>query len=65
MGEIQLRVRHSGSGPRVLLHGHPRTHATWQVAPMLAGQFTVVCPDLVLWRRGSPWTIARVPRGYA
>lgn len=43
-----LRVRHGGSGPAVLLlHGHPRTHATWNmVAPLLARQFTVVCPDL-------------------
>ena len=33
-----LRVRHGGSGPAVLLlHGHPRTHATWhRVAPPLA-----------------------------
>ncbi|GAA1700579.1 alpha/beta hydrolase [Kribbella yunnanensis] len=43
-----LRVRHGGSGlPVVLLHGHPRTHTTWwQVAPELAREFTVVCPDL-------------------
>ena len=43
-----LRVRHGGSGPPVLLlHGHPRTHATWhRVAPQLARSFTVVCPDL-------------------
>ncbi|WP_352857765.1 alpha/beta fold hydrolase [Mesorhizobium sp. M1163] len=27
--------------------GHPRTHATWhRVAPILAEQYTVVCPDL-------------------
>src|SRR5436305_1536523 len=47
-GGAELRVRHGGSGPAVLLlHGHPRTHATWHmVAPLLAGQFTVVCPDL-------------------
>jgi haloacetate dehalogenase len=47
-GEAQLRVRHGGSGPAVLLlHGHPRTHATWEwVAPLLAPRFTVVCPDL-------------------
>jgi haloacetate dehalogenase len=47
-GDAVLRVRHGGSGPAVLLlHGHPRTHATWNmVAPLLAGQFTVVCPDL-------------------
>jgi haloacetate dehalogenase len=45
---VQLRVRHGGSGPPlVLLHGHPRTHATWhRVAPLLADRFTVVCPDL-------------------
>jgi len=48
VGGAVLRVRHGGSGPPVLLlHGHPRTHATWhQVAARLAGQFTVVCPDL-------------------
>src|SRR4051794_41828307 len=47
-GEAVLRVRHGGSGPPVvLLHGHPRTHATWhRVAPLLADRFTVVCPDL-------------------
>ncbi|MFE9674390.1 alpha/beta fold hydrolase [Streptomyces sp. NPDC006259] len=45
----RLRVRHGGSGPAVLLlHGHPRTHATWhRVAPLLAAAgHTVVCPDL-------------------
>ena len=43
-----LRVRHGGAGPPVLLlHGHPRTHATWaHVAPLLARHHTVVCPDL-------------------
>ena len=47
-GEAVLRVRHGGSGPAVLLlHGHPRTHATWhRVAPLLTERFTVVCPDL-------------------
>jgi pimeloyl-ACP methyl ester carboxylesterase len=31
----------------VLLHGHPRTHATWhRVAPLLASGHTVVFPDL-------------------
>ncbi|MFE9680580.1 alpha/beta fold hydrolase [Streptomyces sp. NPDC006285] len=51
---VQLRessafVRHGGEGPPVvLLHGHPRTSATWhRVAPVLAERgFTVVCPDL-------------------
>ena len=48
VGEAVLRVRYGGSGPPVLLlHGHPRTHATWhRVAPRLATDFTVVCPDL-------------------
>jgi haloacetate dehalogenase len=47
-GEVALRVRHGGSGPPVaLLHGHPRTHATWhEVAALLADRHTVVCPDL-------------------
>jgi haloacetate dehalogenase len=48
VGEATLRVRHGGTGPAILLlHGHPRTHATWhKVAPLLAIDFTVVCPDL-------------------
>jgi haloacetate dehalogenase len=45
---ITVRVCHGGSGPPVLLlHGYPQTHVMWhQVAPVLARQFTVVCPDL-------------------
>jgi len=46
---VQLRVRHGGAGPAVvLLHGHPRTHTTWHVvAPLLgAAGHTVICPDL-------------------
>jgi haloacetate dehalogenase len=48
VGDVTLRVRHGGEGsPVVLIHGHPRTHATWaQVAPLLASRHTVVCPDL-------------------
>ncbi|GGL12173.1 alpha/beta fold hydrolase [Planomonospora parontospora] len=55
VGEAELRVRHGGSGPPVLLlHGHPRTHATWhRVAPLLATGFTVVCPDLRGYGRSS------------
>ncbi len=47
LGEVTLRVRHGGSGPPVLLlHGHPRTHATWhRVASLLAPQYSVVCSD--------------------
>ncbi len=37
-----------GEGPPVLLlHGYPETHAMWhKVAPQLARDYTVVCPDL-------------------
>ena len=37
-----------GSGPPILmLHGYPQTHAMWnKIAPRLAEDFTVVCPDL-------------------
>jgi haloacetate dehalogenase len=48
-GDVHLRVRHAGDGPPVLLiHGHPRTGATWhRVAPRLVERgFTVVCPDM-------------------
>lgn len=46
--DAALRVRVGGKGePLLLLHGHPRTHTTWhRVAPILAEQYTVVCPDL-------------------
>ena len=55
VGEATLRVRHGGSGPPiVLLHGHPRTHVTWhKVAPELAREYTVVCPDLRGYGRSS------------
>lgn len=48
LSDVTLRVRHGGEGePLLLLHGHPRTHTTWhRVAPLLATQFRVVCPDL-------------------
>ena len=48
VGDVTVRVRYGGTGsPIVLLHGHPRTHATWhRVAALLAPHHTVVCPDL-------------------
>jgi haloacetate dehalogenase len=43
-----MRLRCGGSGPPLLLlHGNPQTHAMWHaVAPALARNFMVVCPDL-------------------
>nr|WP_295829992.1 alpha/beta hydrolase [uncultured Azospirillum sp.] len=53
--DATLRVRHGGQGsPVLLLHGHPRTHATWhRVAPLLAASHKVVCPDLRGFGRSS------------
>src|SRR5258708_4533252 len=55
VGPVTLRVRHGGAGyPVLLLHGHPRTHATWhRVAPLLAPEHHVVCPDLRGYGRSS------------
>ena len=43
-----INLVHGGKGPAVLLlHGYPETHAMWhKVAPKLARDYTVVCPDL-------------------
>lgn len=52
----EIFVRFAGSGPAILLlHGHPRTSATWhRVAPLLvAAGHTVVCPDLRGYGRSS------------
>jgi haloacetate dehalogenase len=56
-GFTRRRVRTSGAtihlvsggngDPVLLLHGYPETHAMWhKVAPELARDYTVVCPDL-------------------
>ena len=44
----RINLVHGGEGPPVLmLHGYPETHAMWhKVAPQLARDYTVVCPDL-------------------
>jgi haloacetate dehalogenase len=46
--ETRISLRRCGEGPPVLLlHGFPQTHLMWRsVAPLLARQFTVICPDL-------------------
>jgi haloacetate dehalogenase len=53
---VVLHGRSGGEGaPVLLLHGHPRTHATWhRVAPRLvAAGYAVVCPDLRGYGRSS------------
>ena len=43
---INVATRGKGT-PLLLLHGYPETHHCWhKVAPSLADEFTVVCPDL-------------------
>ncbi|MDS0135855.1 MULTISPECIES: alpha/beta hydrolase [unclassified Amycolatopsis] len=45
---VELAAAVGGSGsPVVLLHGFPETHLMWRhVAERLAGEHTVICPDL-------------------
>lgn len=45
---MTLNVAVDGNGPAiVLLHGFPQTHLMWRhVAPALAEEYTVICPDL-------------------
>ena len=55
-GEAVIHVRRGGDGPPVvLLHGHPRTGATWhRVAPLLVDHgFSVIVPDLRGYGRSS------------
>ena len=46
--ETEIHVVVGGAGPPLLLlHGYPQTHAIWHgIAPALARDYTVVCPDL-------------------
>jgi haloacetate dehalogenase len=60
-GSLPLFVRHASPAPGapavLMLHGHPRTSATWhRVAPrLLAAGLAVVCPDLPGYgRSGKP-----------
>lgn len=47
-GDVRINVAHAGTGrPLLLLHGYPENHRMWhRVAPALAGDFHVICPDL-------------------
>jgi haloacetate dehalogenase len=47
-GGVRIRAAVGGDGPPLLLlHGYPQTHLIWHdVAPRLAGRFTVVATDL-------------------
>ncbi|MFI1720678.1 alpha/beta fold hydrolase [Streptomyces sp. NPDC020489] len=68
VGEASVFVRHGGEGPPVvLLHGHPRTSATWhRVAPRLvAAGHTVVCPDLRGYGRSRGPEFTADHEGYA
>jgi haloacetate dehalogenase len=44
----RIALVHGGKGPPLLLlHGNPFTHVAWhRIAPLLASDFTIVCPDL-------------------
>lgn len=45
---VRLNLWAGGAGePVVLLHGYPQTAQMWRkMAPQIAGEFSVVCPDL-------------------
>ncbi len=56
VGDVELHVRHGGTGPAaLLLHGHPRTGATWHrvAARLVDAGLTVVVPDLRGYGRSS------------
>lgn len=56
VGDLAMHVAEAGSGPPVLLvHGWPQHWYAWRkVAPILAGDYRVICPDL----RGFGWSDA-------
>jgi pimeloyl-ACP methyl ester carboxylesterase len=60
VGGVSIHVAQAGSGPPVLLlHGWPQHWYVWRkVAPALAGDRRVICPDL----RGFGWSDAPAGR---
>ena len=66
-GGGSLFVRYGGDGPAVvLLHGHPRTSATWhRVAPCWSARLTVVCADLRGYGRSADPNPARDHSGHS
>ena len=44
----EINLVHGGAGkPLILMHGYPQTHMMWhRVAPRLAEEYHVICPDL-------------------
>jgi pimeloyl-ACP methyl ester carboxylesterase len=56
VGGLNMHVAEMGSGPAVLmLHGWPQNWFAWRkVAPLLADEYGVLCPDL----RGFGWSDA-------
>lgn len=48
VADVSFRLRAGGNGPALLfLHGRSETHAMWHaVAPALASDYKIVCPDL-------------------
>ena len=52
-GHVFCRIKGFGP-PLLLLHGYPQTSAMWhQIAPRLAEEYTVICPDLRGYGRSS------------
>lgn len=51
----RFRLRQGGAGPTlVMLHGMPQTHYMWhKIAPSLAADYTVICPDITGYGQSS------------
>ena len=59
-GEAQIRLRHGGSGPPLLLvHGNPQCHVMWhRIAPRLAEQFL---GQIEVFFSGITWYLEQHP----